>query len=169
MERHTNDLGLLNLKGSNWFCDSSSLSYFLLLFLPDIKYIEMSPGKTKYQESWQSSRSPCSTPLTVSSPNRGHLFLRGGNLSYNYDAAGNISGSAQHFSPTGRQSPTCIQVSESISIPQRDHKNFVSYGSNSSLASSPSILQLRRMAQRCSEASMLSTSPGSDTSYILGR
>ncbi|XP_039209919.1 tensin-4 [Crotalus tigris] len=134
----------------------------------DIKYIEMSPGKTKYQESWQSSRSPCSTPLSVSSPNRSHLFLHGGNLGYNYDAVGNISGSAQHFSPTGRQSPTCIQVSESISIPQRDQKNFASYGSNSSLASSPGILQLRRMAQRCSEASMLSTSPGSDTSYILG-
>ncbi|KAK9396913.1 tensin-4 [Crotalus adamanteus] len=88
----------------------------------DIKYIEMSPGKTKYQESWQSSRSPCSTPLSVSSPNRSHLFLHGGNLGYNYDA----------------------------------------------VASSPGILQLRRMAQRCSEASMLSTSPGSDTSYILG-
>ncbi|KAL7977138.1 hypothetical protein Chor_009087 [Crotalus horridus] len=138
------------------------------MLLPDIKYIEMSPGKTKYQESWQSSRSPCSTPLSVSSPNRSHLFLHGGNLGYNYDAVGNISGSAQHFSPTGRQSPTCIQVSESISIPQRDQKNFASYGSNSSLASSPGILQLRRMAQRCSEASMLSTSPGSDTSYILG-
>ncbi|XP_034271653.1 tensin-4 isoform X2 [Pantherophis guttatus] len=134
----------------------------------DIKYIEMSPSKTKYQESWQSSRSPSSTPFSVSSPNRGHLFPRGGNLGYNCDAVGNISGSAQHFSPTGRQSPTCIQVSESISIPQRDQKNFASYGSNSSLASSPGILQLRRMAQRCSEASMLSTSPGSDTSYIFG-
>ncbi|XP_070585250.1 tensin-4 [Erythrolamprus reginae] len=134
----------------------------------DIKYIEMSPGKTKYQESWQSSRSLSSTPFSVSSPNRGHLFPRGGNLGYNCDAAGNISGSAQYFSPTGRQSPTCIQVSESISIPQRDQKNFASYGSNSSLASSPGILQLRKMAQRCSEASMLSTSPGSDTSYIFG-
>uniref|UniRef100_A0A8C6Y6D1 Tensin 4 n=1 Tax=Naja naja TaxID=35670 RepID=A0A8C6Y6D1_NAJNA len=134
----------------------------------DIKYIEMSPGKTKYQESWQSSRSPSSTPFSVSSPNRGHLFPRGGNFGYNCDAVGNISGSAQHFSPTGRQSPTCIQVSESISIPQRDQKNFASYGSNSSLASSPGILQLRRMAQRCSEASVLSTSPGSDTSYIFG-
>ncbi|ETE70216.1 Tensin-4 [Ophiophagus hannah] len=134
----------------------------------DIKYIEMSPGKTKYQESWQSSRSPSSTPFSVSSPNRGHLFPRGGNLGYNCDAVGHISGSAQHFSPTGRQSPTCIQVSESISIPQRDQNNFASYGSNSSLASSPGILQLRRMAQRCSEASVLSTSPGSDTSYIFG-
>uniref|UniRef100_A0A8C5SJT6 SH2 domain-containing protein n=1 Tax=Laticauda laticaudata TaxID=8630 RepID=A0A8C5SJT6_LATLA len=133
----------------------------------DIKYIEMSPGKTKYQESWQSSRSPSSTPFSVSSPNRGHLFPLGGNLGYNCDAVGNISGSVQHFSPTGRQSPTCIQVSESISIPQRD-QNFASYGSNSSLASSPGILQLRRMAQRCSEASVLSTSPGSDTSYIFG-
>ncbi|XP_026577814.1 tensin-4 isoform X1 [Pseudonaja textilis] len=134
----------------------------------DIKYIEMSPGKTKYQESWQSSRSPSSTPFSVSSPKRGHLFPLGGNLGYNCDAVGNISGNVQHFSPTGRQSPTCIQVSESISIPQRDQKNFASYGSNSSLASSPGILQLRRMAQRCSEASVLSTSPGSDTSYIFG-
>ncbi|XP_026577816.1 tensin-4 isoform X3 [Pseudonaja textilis] len=128
----------------------------------------MSPGKTKYQESWQSSRSPSSTPFSVSSPKRGHLFPLGGNLGYNCDAVGNISGNVQHFSPTGRQSPTCIQVSESISIPQRDQKNFASYGSNSSLASSPGILQLRRMAQRCSEASVLSTSPGSDTSYIFG-
>ncbi|KAM6452789.1 tensin-4 isoform 1-T1 [Liasis olivaceus] len=140
----------------------------------DIKYIEMSPGKTKYQESWQKSGSPSSTPFSVSSPNRGRSFPLGGNLGYNCDTIGYISGSPQRFSPTGRQSPTCIQVSESISIPQQDQKNFASCGSNSSLASSPGIenvlklSQLRRIAQRCSEASVLSTSPGSDTSYVLG-
>ncbi|XP_063156760.1 tensin-4 [Candoia aspera] len=140
----------------------------------DIKYIEMSPGKTKYQESWQSSRSPSSTPFSVSSLNRGRSFPHGGNLGYNCDTVGHLSGSPQRFSPTGRQSPACIQVSESISIPQQDQKNFASFGSSSSLASSPGaenifkLSQLRRMAQRCSEASVLSTSPGSDTSYILG-
>ncbi|XP_061447154.1 tensin-4 isoform X2 [Rhineura floridana] len=136
----------------------------------------MSPARAKCQESWQNSASPSNPPLSMSPPNLGHLFSYGGTHRRNGDSSGHIAfmgghdpGGPQH--PTGRQSPTCIRVSESISIPQGDQKN---YGPRSRLASSPGfehflkLSQHGRMGQRGSEASLLSTSPGSDTSYILG-
>ncbi|XP_062994883.1 tensin-4 isoform X2 [Elgaria multicarinata webbii] len=144
---------------------------------PDIKYIEMSPARARCQESWQSSASPSSTALSGSP----HLFPCGGTHRDDCDLSGHMtfagghdSGGPRNVPTTGRQSPACIQVSESISIPQGDQKNPAAYGSNSHLASSPGLEYLLKLSQhvkigqRCSAASVLSTSPGSDTSYVLG-
>lgn len=153
----------------------------LFCFLLDIKYIEMSPTtRAKCYESWQSSASSSIAPLSVSPPNHGHLLPLEEINGDNYDASdhaavlcGNDPGGPLS---TGRHSPTFIQVSSnSISIPQRNQKNFATCGSNSRLATSlgsekslkPS--QYGKTQQRCSETSIFSTSPGSDTSYILRR
>ncbi|XP_053120811.1 tensin-4 [Hemicordylus capensis] len=146
---------------------------------PDIKYIEMSPTRAKCHESWQSSANH-SGILSVSPPNYGQLLPHGGLQGDNCDASGHVTSLCGHDSggpwhlPTGRRSPTCIQVSTSISIPQGNQKNSATSGSNSHLTSSPgfeNVLKLSqhgKIQQRCSGASVLSTSPGSDTSYILG-
>ncbi|XP_066485350.1 tensin-4 [Tiliqua scincoides] len=149
---------------------------------PDIKYIEMSPARAKCQElSRQSSTSPIGTPLSMSPVNHGHLFLHRGVRGDHCNTNGHVTSLSggdcrrhQHFLPTGRQSPTCIQVSQSISIPQPDQKNSAAHGSPSRLATSPGFENAAKLSwhgkiqQRISEASVLSTSPGSDTSYILG-
>uniref|UniRef100_A0A8D0DLJ3 Tensin 4 n=1 Tax=Salvator merianae TaxID=96440 RepID=A0A8D0DLJ3_SALMN len=145
-----------------------------------IKYIEMTPARANYQEPWQSSASASSTPLSMSPPNQSHWFPHGGIHEDRCGLSGpgifmssrDSRGPPQHL--TGRQSPACIQVSESISIPQKNHNGSTTCGSSLHLASSPGSenllksLQLGRKPQRSSAASMLSTSPGSDTSYILG-
>nr|XP_020661540.1 tensin-4 [Pogona vitticeps] len=143
----------------------------------EIKYIEMSPARTKQEESFQRSTSPSNTPLSVSPRNHhlpphggirgdhGHMTLMGGH---------DVGGSPRHLPAIKRQSPTCIHMSESISIPQRHQKNSAHYGSPSNLASSPGSENLLKLSQNGSrmewrsETSVLSTSPGSDTSYILG-
>ncbi|KAH0626847.1 hypothetical protein JD844_002101 [Phrynosoma platyrhinos] len=149
---------------------------------PEIKYIEMSPARAKGQEPWQNSTSPSSTPHSMSPLNTRSLFPCGRTQGENTDANGHIAflcahdsgGSPQHLPPTGRQSPACIQMSESISIPQGNPNSSVAYESSSHLASSPGVeillklSQHGRMMQRCSETSVLSASPGSDTSYIFG-
>ncbi|XP_042332992.1 tensin-4 [Sceloporus undulatus] len=149
---------------------------------PEIKYIEMSPTRAKGQESWQNSTNPTSTPHSMSPLNTRSLFPSGRAQGENTDANGHITflgghdsgGGPQQLPPAGRQSPACIQMSESISIPQGNPNNSVAYGSSSHLASSPGVeillklSQHGRMMQRCSETSVLSASPGSDTSYIFG-
>ncbi|KAJ6660683.1 hypothetical protein lerEdw1_017680 [Lerista edwardsae] len=148
---------------------------------PDIKYIEMSPAKGKSQESWQCSASPNGTPLSMSPTNHSHLFPHGGvhgghcnTNSHVTSLSGGDHRCRQHLLPTGRQSPTCIQVSQSISIPQPARKNAAADGSPSLLATSPGFENATKLSwpgkiqQRISEASVLSTSTGSDTSYILG-
>ncbi|XP_077170970.1 tensin-4 isoform X2 [Paroedura picta] len=148
---------------------------------PDIKYIEMSPTRTKCTESLQNSASPSGTPLSVSPLNQVRMFphrQNSGESSSLRDhttllCSGHPRGS-QHFLPTGRQSSMSFQASASISIPKRDLNSAVTSGSNSVPASSPDFenllkpLQHGKVQQRCSEASVMSTSPGSDTSYILG-
>uniref|UniRef100_A0A8D2Q533 Tensin 4 n=1 Tax=Varanus komodoensis TaxID=61221 RepID=A0A8D2Q533_VARKO len=141
---------------------------------PDIKYIEMSPARAKGAESWQNPAGSSSTSLSVSP----RLLPCGGTPRNTCDMGGPMAFVHAHdlggLPATGRQPPMCTQVSESISIPQRGQKNSAAHGSDSHLASSPgfeNFLKLAhhgRLAQRCSEASMLSTSPGSDTSYVLG-
>ncbi|XP_054849432.1 tensin-4 isoform X2 [Eublepharis macularius] len=148
---------------------------------PDIKYIEMSPSRAKCNESLQNSASPFGTPPSVSPLNHIQLLpyrqINGENPDLRERAifsCGNNPRGPPLFLPTERQSPPFTQTSESISIPQRDQKNYASSRSNSFLAASPGFenflkpSQHEKIQQRCSEASVLSTSPGSDTSYILG-
>ncbi|XP_015278070.1 PREDICTED: tensin-4 isoform X2 [Gekko japonicus] len=148
---------------------------------PDIKYIEMSPTRTKCTESLQNSASPSGTPLSVSPPNHNRLLLHrqspvdNSNLrDHTTSLCSNNLRGTQHFQPTERQSPVPFQASASISIPKQNVNNAATSGSNSILATSPGFenflkpSQFGKIQQRCSEASVLSTSPGSDTSYILG-
>lgn len=142
----------------------------------------MSPARTKRTESLHNPASPSGTPLSVSPPNHIRLLPHrqspGDNSNLRDHTAflcsNNLRG-AQHVLPTKRQSPTSFQASASISIPKRDQNNAATSGSNSIQASSPGFENLLKpsqhwkIQQRCSEASVLSTSPGSDTSYFLGR
>nr|XP_056719791.1 tensin-4 [Euleptes europaea] len=147
----------------------------------DIKYIEMSPTRSKCTESLQNSASPSGTPLSVSPPNLvrplPYRQSPGDNSNLRDHATFLCSDSPrgpQHFVPTERQSATFFQASASISIPPQDQKNSATSESNPLLATSPGFenllkpSQYGKILQRCSEASVLSTSPGSDTSYILG-
>nr|XP_008111582.1 PREDICTED: tensin-4 [Anolis carolinensis] len=149
---------------------------------PEIKYIEMSPTRAKAAESCQNSTSSSSTSLSTSSLNNRNLFTCGriqgdtvdGNSHIAFLGGRDSGGGPQRLPPTGRQSPACIQMSESICIPQGNPNHCIAYGSSSHLTSSPvtenllKFSQHGRMMQRCSETSVLSASPGSDTSYIFG-
>ncbi|XP_060112441.1 tensin-4 [Heteronotia binoei] len=148
---------------------------------PDIKYIEMSPTRTNCTEFLQNSASPSRTPLSVSPPNHVRLLPHrespGDNSSlrdHTTFLCSNNPRGTQRFLPTERQAPMSFQASASISIPKREENGTTTSGSNSLLATSPGFenflkpLPHGKIQQWSSEASVLSTSPGSDTSYILG-
>ncbi|XP_067397035.1 tensin-4 [Emydura macquarii macquarii] len=151
----------------------------------DIKYIEMTPTRAKSHESMQGSASPCSTPLSTSPQGRCLLFPRGvaaqdncpTNDSLVFSSPSGPNGNQavlQTQPPAGSSPQSCYRVSESVSIPQCGQKDCISYGPNTRLSSSPGLENLRkplyvgRAQQRTSRVSMLSMSPGSDTSYVLG-
>uniref|UniRef100_A0A8C3T6K6 Tensin 4 n=1 Tax=Chelydra serpentina TaxID=8475 RepID=A0A8C3T6K6_CHESE len=150
-----------------------------------IKYIEMTPTRAKSHESMQGSASPCVTPLSMSPQSSGFLLPRGvlardnctpnGSLVFSSPSGPNSTWAApQNQPPAGSSPQTSYRVSECVSIPQRGRKDGISYGPNPLLATSPGLESLRkalyigRAQQRTSRVSVLSTSPGSDTSYVLG-
>uniref|UniRef100_A0A8C3FEB3 Tensin 4 n=1 Tax=Chrysemys picta bellii TaxID=8478 RepID=A0A8C3FEB3_CHRPI len=145
-----------------------------------IKYIEMTPARAKSHESMQGSASPCVTPLSMSPQGSCFLLARdnctpNGSLVFSSPSGPDSNRAApQTQPPTGSSPQTCYRVSECVSIPQRGQKDCISYGPNTLLATSPGLESLRkalyigRAPQRTSRVSVLSTSPGSDTSYMLG-
>uniref|UniRef100_A0A8C0IS16 Tensin 4 n=1 Tax=Chelonoidis abingdonii TaxID=106734 RepID=A0A8C0IS16_CHEAB len=145
-----------------------------------IKYIEMTPTRAKSQESMQGSASPCVTPLSMSPQGSCFLLARdnctpNGSLVFSSPSRPDSSWAApQNQPPTGSSPQIGYRASECVSIPQRGQKDCISYGPNTLLATSPGLESLRkalyigRAQQRTSRVSMLSTSPGSDTSYVLG-
>uniref|UniRef100_A0A452IQD6 SH2 domain-containing protein n=1 Tax=Gopherus agassizii TaxID=38772 RepID=A0A452IQD6_9SAUR len=136
----------------------------------EIKYIEMTPTRAKSHESMQGSASPCITPLSMS-PQGSCFLLARDNCTPNGSL---VFSTPQNQPPTGSSPQTSYRASECVSIPQRGQKDCISYGPNTLLATSPGLESLRkalyigRAQQRTSRVSMLSTSPGSDTSYVLG-
>uniref|UniRef100_A0A8C0H0D6 Tensin 4 n=1 Tax=Chelonoidis abingdonii TaxID=106734 RepID=A0A8C0H0D6_CHEAB len=136
----------------------------------EIKYIEMTPTRAKSQESMQGSASPCVTPLSMS-PQGSCFLLARDNCTPNGSL---VFSTPQNQPPTGSSPQIGYRASECVSIPQRGQKDCISYGPNTLLATSPGLESLRkalyigRAQQRTSRVSMLSTSPGSDTSYVLG-
>ncbi|NXS67769.1 TENS4 protein, partial [Pandion haliaetus] len=148
----------------------------------DIKYIEMTPGRAMCPELLQGSPSPSGTPFSRSPQGNGFLPHKGG-LRGNYST----SSSVVFSSPPGptsphsgtlscAASPTRSKASECIAVPQQctaGQTDSISYGPGA-LSTSPGFdnllkpLHLVRAQQRSSWVSLLSTSPGSDTSYILG-
>ncbi|NWV19649.1 TENS4 protein, partial [Origma solitaria] len=142
----------------------------------DIKYIELTPGRATGRDLPQGSPSPSGTPFSRSPQANSFLPLKGG-LGGKYST----SDSVVFSSPPGPSSPrsaslSCSKASESTSAPQQclaGHTDTVSY-SPGALGTSPGIdnllkpVHVLRARQRGSWVSQLSTSPGSDTSYILG-
>ncbi|NXS52436.1 TENS4 protein, partial [Brachypteracias leptosomus] len=136
----------------------------------DIKYIEMTPARAVCSELLLGS--PSTSPFSRS-PQRSGLLPQKGGLRGNYSSSGNVvfssppgSASPRSGTPTRGASPTC-----SIAVPQQctaGQTDSISYGTSPGLDNLLKPLQVVRAQQRSSWVSMLSTSPGSDTSYILG-
>ncbi|XP_009686061.2 tensin-4 isoform X1 [Struthio camelus] len=149
----------------------------------DFKYIEMTPARAKCPELLQGSPSPSSTPFSRSPQGNGFLPHKGG-----LRGSCSTNGSVVFSSSPGPESPraghlscaasqTCSKASECIAIPQRctaGQKDSISYGPSALLGTSPGLdnllkpLHVLKAQQRTSGISLLSTSPGSDTSYVLG-
>ncbi|NWX15755.1 TENS4 protein, partial [Aegotheles bennettii] len=148
----------------------------------DIKYIEMTPGRASCTKVHQGSPSPSSTPFSRSPQSNGFLPQKGG-LRGNYSTSGSVvfssppSPASPHSGTPGCATPpTCWKASGCIAVPQQcgaGQSDSISYGPGA-LGTSPAFdhllkpLQVVRAQQRSSGVSLLSTSPGSDTSYILG-
>ncbi|XP_030321803.1 LOW QUALITY PROTEIN: tensin-4 [Calypte anna] len=148
----------------------------------DIKYIEMTPGRATCPEQLQGSPSPLGTPFSRSPQSNSFLPQKGG-LRGNYSTSGSVVFSSppgpmspHSVTPSSAASPTCSKVSECVAVPQHctaGQTDSISYGPGA-LSTSPGFdnllkpVQVMRAQQRSSWVSMLSTSPGSDTSYILG-
>ncbi|NXR63903.1 TENS4 protein, partial [Rhadina sibilatrix] len=142
----------------------------------DIKYIELTPDRATGPDLPQGSPSPSGNPFSRSP--QGTSFLpQKGSLGGKYSTSDCVVFS----SPPGPPSPpsaalSCCKASESTSAPWQclaGHTDTVSY-SPGALSTSPGVdnllkpMQVLRARQRGSWVSQLSTSPGSDTSYILG-
>ncbi|XP_074782852.1 tensin-4 [Athene noctua] len=145
----------------------------------DIKYIEMTPGRAPCPELLQGSPSPSATPFSRSPQGNGFLPQKG-LLRGNYSTSGSVvfsspPGPASPLSGTlsCAASPPCSKASECIAVPPQGRADSISYGP-STLGTSPGFgnflkpVHMVRAQQRSSWVSLLSTSPGSDTSYILG-
>ncbi|NWX57253.1 TENS4 protein, partial [Promerops cafer] len=142
----------------------------------DIKYIELTPGRATGPDLPQGSPSPSGTPFSRS-PQANSFLPQKGALGGKYST----SDSVVFSSPPGASSPqsaalSCSKASESSSTSWQclaGHTDAASC-SPGALSTSPGVdnllkpVQVLRARQRGSWVSQLSTSPGSDTSYILG-
>uniref|UniRef100_A0A8B9FNX8 Tensin 4 n=1 Tax=Amazona collaria TaxID=241587 RepID=A0A8B9FNX8_9PSIT len=139
----------------------------------DIKYIEMTPGRAVCPERLQGSPSPSGTPFSRSPQGNSFLSQKGG-FRGNYSASGSVViSSPSSPTPTSAASPPHSTAAECMAVPQRCWTDSISYGP-STPGTSPGLdnllkpVHVVRAQQRSSRVSVLSTSPGSDTSYILG-
>ncbi|XP_059345180.1 tensin-4 [Ammospiza nelsoni] len=142
----------------------------------DIKYIELTPGRATGPELPQGSPSPSGTPFSRS-PQTSSFLPQKGALGGKYSSGDSVVFS----SPPGPPSPqpaalSSSKAAESSSAPWQclaGHTDTASC-SPGALSTSPGVenllkpVQVLRAQQRGSWVSQLSTSPGSDTSYILG-
>lgn len=135
----------------------------------DIKYIEMTAGSATCAQLLQGSPSPSSTPCSRCPQGSGSLPQTGG-LRGTYSAGASLvfssPASPSSGTPTAASSPRGIAVPHLCPAGQADS---ISYGSSPGSDSLLKPVQVVKAQQRGSWVSMLSTSPGSDTSYVLGR
>ncbi|XP_064329402.1 tensin-4 [Phalacrocorax carbo] len=148
----------------------------------DIKYIEMTPGRATCPELLQGSPSASGTLFSRSPQGNGFLPQKGG-LRSNYSTSGSVvfssppgPASPRSATPSCAASPTGSKESKCIAVPQQcasGQTDSISYGPRS-LGTSPAFdnllkpVHVVRAQQRNSWVSPLSSSPGSDTSYVLG-
>ncbi|NWX81203.1 TENS4 protein, partial [Alca torda] len=148
----------------------------------DIKYIEMTPGRATCPERLRGSPSPSGTPFSRSPQGNGSLPQKGG-LRGNYSTSGSVVFSSpprpvspRSAAPSCAASPTCGKASECVAVPRQcaaGQTDSISYGPGAlgtfqGFDNLLKPLQVMRTQQRSSWVSLLSTSPGSDTSYVLG-
>ncbi|KAJ7405911.1 tensin-4 [Pitangus sulphuratus] len=138
----------------------------------DIKYIELTPGRATGPELPQGSPSPSSTPFSRSPQTNGFLTQKGA-LGGKYGTSDSVVFSSPPV-PSSSQSATlsCSKASESISVPRQctaGRTDTVPLGTSPGFDNLLKPAHVVRAQQRGSWVSQLSTSPGSDTSYILGR
>uniref|UniRef100_A0A8C3K1M4 Tensin 4 n=1 Tax=Calidris pygmaea TaxID=425635 RepID=A0A8C3K1M4_9CHAR len=143
----------------------------------DIKYVEMTPGRATCPEWLQGSPSPSGTPFSRSPQGNGSLPQKGG-LGGNYSPGGTVIFSSpsrpvspRSGAPSSAASPTCGKASDCVTVPPRcasGQTDSISYGNSLGFDNLLKPMQVVRTQQRSSCVSLLSTSPGSDTSYILG-
>ncbi|XP_028930399.1 tensin-4 [Ornithorhynchus anatinus] len=138
-----------------------------------IKCIEVTSFRPRCQEATQCS-DPSVTPL-CHSPHWTGLLLSRENLTTNGSVifSGSQTGPTScdpppRPPPTGMVPPIRHPTSPGISIPGPRRRDVSSRGSGSLLPASPGFEHVLRAQQRASRASVLSSSPGSDTSYSLG-
>ncbi|XP_027761743.1 tensin-4 [Empidonax traillii] len=135
----------------------------------DIKYIELTPGRATGPELPQGSPSPSGTPFSRSPQTSGFLTQKGA-LGGKYSTSDSVVFSSP---PSSSQSATlsCSKASESISVPRQctaGRTDTVPLGTSPGFDNLLKPVHVVRAQQRGSWVSQLSTSPGSDTSYILG-
>ncbi|XP_065605171.1 tensin-4 isoform X2 [Cyrtonyx montezumae] len=124
----------------------------------DIKYIEMTPTTAKCTEVLQGSPGPFSR-----SPKSSGL------LPYTAAPRGHCTNGSVVFSSPARpgsprSAPSGCAISESIAVPRQSVSPRTSPGADQLLKP----MQAVRAQQRGSGVSLLSMSPGSDTSYVFG-
>lgn len=128
----------------------------------DIKYIEMTPTRAKCTEALQGSPSPFSRSpqssglLSHPAAPRGHC------------TNGSVVFSSPAWPDSPRSAPPGCAVSESIAMPLPRAGQSVSPRASPGADQLLKPLQAVRAQQRGSEVSLLSMSPGSDTSYVFG-
>ncbi|NXJ98570.1 TENS4 protein, partial [Corythaixoides concolor] len=134
----------------------------------DIKYIELMPGRAACPELLQGSPSPSGTPFSRSPQGNGFLPQKGA-LRGTYSTGGSVVFSSppgrtspRSGTPSCAASPTHSKASECIAVPRHCAAGQPDSGFDNLLK--PTV----RAQQSSSWVSLLSTSPGSDTSYILG-
>ncbi|XP_074080073.1 tensin-4 isoform X2 [Macrotis lagotis] len=136
----------------------------------DIKYIEVTSAKSRCQEPLQRCVSPSVIPSCGSPVSGGLLLCRDSPRENNASSESLIfSGNQQRGHHHRHQRP-----SPGITIPHPKNKNPDPQNDNFLLETSPDSEVMPRPSlgswalQRGSEASLLSSSPGSDTSYVFG-
>ncbi|NWR36102.1 TENS4 protein, partial [Tachuris rubrigastra] len=137
----------------------------------DIKYIELTPGRATGPELPHSSPSPSGTPFSRSPQTNGFLTQKGA-LGGKYSTSDSVVFSSPPV-PSSSQSATlnCSKASESISVPQQctaGRTDTIPLSTSSGFDNLLKPVHVVRAQQRGSWVSQLSTSPGSDTSYVLG-
>ncbi|NXN82270.1 TENS4 protein, partial [Bombycilla garrulus] len=142
----------------------------------DIKYIELTPGRATGPDLPQGSPSPSGTPFSRS-PQPNSFLPQKGALGGKYSTSDSVVFSSPPAPPSPQLAAlSCSKAPESSSVPWQCLAGHTDTASSSpgALSTSPTaehllkpVLALRAQ-QRGSWVSQLSTSPGSDTSYVLG-
>uniref|UniRef100_A0A8C5I9U4 Tensin 4 n=1 Tax=Junco hyemalis TaxID=40217 RepID=A0A8C5I9U4_JUNHY len=142
----------------------------------DIKYIELTPGRATGPDLPQGSPSPSGTPFSRS-PQTSSFLPQKGALGGKYSSGDSVVFSSPPRPPSPQPAAlSSSKAAESSSAPWQclaGHTDTASC-SPGALSTSPGVenllkpVQVLRAQQRGSWVSQLSTSPGSDTSYMLG-